>query len=61
MKYEYKVLRETEIDNLVLEFNSYAEEGYRVIFIACNNDEFWYLVTNEKIINNWFTYADEGW
>lgn len=27
MKYEYKVLRETEIDNLEVEFNSYAEDG----------------------------------
>ena len=49
MKYEYKVIRETEIDNLEVEFNSYAEDGYRVISIVWDNDESCFVVTLERI------------
>lgn len=50
MKYEYKVLRETEIDNLEVEFNRYAEEGFRVISTVWDYDESCFVITFEREI-----------
>lgn len=49
MTLKYKVIRKTEIDNLEVVFNSYAEDGYRVISIVWDNDESCFVVTLERI------------
>ena len=49
MRYEYKVLRETEIRNLEPQFNALAREGYRVISVVWDYDESCFVAILEKM------------
>ena len=48
MKYEYKVIRETEIKNLEPQFNVLGRQGWRVISVLWDNDESCFGATLEK-------------
>lgn len=48
MKYEYKVIRETEIKNLEPQFNVLGRQGWRVISVLWDNDESCFVATLEK-------------
>ena len=51
MKYEYKVIRETEIKNLEPEFNVLGRQGWRVISVLWDYDESCFVATLEKSCN----------
>ena len=48
MKFEYKVIRETEIRNLEPQFNVYGKGGWRVVSVVWENDEPCFVATFEK-------------
>ena len=48
MKFEYKIIRETEIRNLELQFNVLERRGWRIISFVWDNDESCFVATLEK-------------
>ncbi len=48
MKYEYKVIRETEIRNLEPQFNMLGRQGWKVISVVWDYDEYCFVATLEK-------------
>ena len=50
MRYEYKVIRETEIRNLEPQFNMLGRVGWRVISVVWDNDESCFVATLERMI-----------
>ena len=48
MRYEYKVIRETEIRNLEPQFNMLGRDGWRVISVVWDYDESCFVTTLEK-------------
>ena len=51
MKFEYNVIRETEIRNLEPQFNMYGKAGWRVVSVVWDNDESCFVATLEKSFN----------
>lgn len=48
MKYEYKVIWESEMKNLAYDFNQEAKDGWRVVSVVWNYDESLFVATLEK-------------
>lgn len=48
MKYEYKVICESESKNLAPAFNQEAQDGWRVISVVWNYDESLFVATLER-------------
>jgi hypothetical protein len=47
MKYQYKVIHESEEKNLEAELNALGQDGWKLISVVWNNDESLFVATLE--------------